>query len=100
VRVDSSVDLLLRALPGSPVLTVAGAADLLGRSFEAANNAIQRLVDARILEQVRVGRRNRAFEAPDVITAFTDLQRQLASPEGDTRVSPPARAVPRRHGHD
>jgi hypothetical protein len=46
---------------------------------------------------VTVGKRNRAFEAKDIINAFTDLERQLASPGGDTRVSPPARPVtPRR----
>lgn len=96
VRANSSVDLLLRALPGAPILTVNGAAELLGRSFVAVNNAIQRLVDAGILQRVKVGRRNRAFEAPDVIAAFTDLERQLASPAGDTRGSPPARVVPFR----
>jgi len=96
VRANSSVDLLLRALPGAPIITVKGAAELLGRSFEAANNAIDRLVEAGILHQVKVGRRNRAFEAPDVVQAFTDLERQLASPSGDTRVSPPVRTVPRR----
>jgi hypothetical protein len=96
VRANSSVDLLLRALPGAPIVTVMGAAELLGRSFEAANNAIERLVDAGILQQVKFGRRNRAFEAPYVIQAFTDLERQLASPSSDTRVSPPVRTVPRR----
>ncbi len=96
VRANSSVDLLLRALPGAPIITVRGAAELLGRSFEATNNAIDRLIEAKILQQVKVGRRNRAFEAPDVMTTFTDLERQLASPSGDTRVSPPIRHVPRR----
>jgi hypothetical protein len=48
-----------------------------------------------MLRQVNVGRRNRAFEAPEPITAFTALERQLASPEGDTRSSPPERRVPR-----
>ncbi len=43
-----------------------------------------------------VGRRNRAFEAPELIRAFTDLERQLASPTGDTRTTPPSRTVPRR----
>jgi len=96
IRANSSVALLLSALPGAPILTVRAAAVRLGRSFEATNQAIDRLVEAGILQQVKVGRRNRAFEAPDVITAFTDLERQLASPEADTRVSPPVRAVPRR----
>jgi hypothetical protein len=53
-------------------------------------------VDAAILAQVNVGRRNRAFEAGDVIRAFMDLEHQLASPVGDTVVSPPSRRVPRR----
>jgi Fic family protein len=96
VRANSSLDLVLRALPGAPIVTVSGTAALLGRSFEATNNAIERLVEADILRQVKVGRRNRVFEAPDVITAFTALERQLASPAGDTRLSPPVRRVPRR----
>jgi len=43
-----------------------------------------------------VGRRNRTFEARELIDAFTDLERQLASPTGDTRAAPPSRRVPRR----
>ena len=34
-----------------------------------------------------MGRRNRAFEAPELIDLFTTLQRQLASPAGDTLVA-------------
>ena len=60
------------------------------------NRAFHRLVDAGILKQVTVGRRNRAFEAPEIIAAFTALERKLASPEGDTRTSEPVRTVPRR----
>ncbi len=96
VRARSAVYLLLRALVGAPVVTVNSAADLIGRSFVQTNQAVARLVEEGILQQVTIGRRNRAFEAPDVINAFTDLERQLASPLGDTRVSGPARQVPRR----
>ncbi|MGO9322061.1 MAG: Fic family protein [Solirubrobacteraceae bacterium] len=96
VRANSATDLLLRRLPGAPVLTAESAARLLGRTFKPANAAIQRLVQAGILRQITIGRRNRAYEAPEIIDAFTDLERQLASPEGDTRTSPPSRAVPRR----
>jgi len=53
-------------------------------------------VDAGILTQTTVGRRNRAFEAVELIDAFSDLERQLASPGGDTRSSIPSRAVQRR----
>ena len=95
-RRDSAVNLLIGALPAAPVLTTYTAAELTGRSFQAANQAINRLVGAGILVQVNVGSRNRAFEAPELIEAFTALERQLASPEGDTRVSIPVRRVPQR----
>jgi hypothetical protein len=92
----SSADLILRSLPGMPVMTANSAAALIGRSFPAANSAIAQLVDAGILKQVNVGRRNRAFEAAEIIAAFTDLERQLASPAGDTRKAAPTRRVPHR----
>jgi len=96
IRANSGTDRLLRSLPGAPILTVDSAAALIGRTFKPASDAIERLVDAGILRQVTVGRRNRAFEVPEVIAAFTDLERQLASPEADTRTSKPVRTVPRR----
>lgn len=96
IRADSATDRLIRALPGTPIVTVAGAADIVGRSFQQTNEAISRLTDAKVLKQVTVGRRNRAFEAAEIVDAFTGLERRLASPRGDTRSSPPARTVPRR----
>ena len=87
---------LIGALPAAPVLTVATAAELTGRSFQATNQAVERLVDAGVLIQVNVGRRNRAFEAPELIDLFTALERQLASPAGDTLIADPARRVPDR----
>jgi Fic family protein len=97
VRARSSVDLLLRRLVGSPVLTVTSASQLIGRSFVQTNQAVARLAEVGVLRQVTVGRRNRAFEAPDIIAAFTDLERRLASPTRDTRTSEPVRRVPHRH---
>jgi Fic family protein len=96
VRADSAASRLIDALPGGPIVTVQSAAALIDRSEQAVNEAIPRLVDAHILKQTTVGQRNRAFEAGDLIDAFTDLERQLASPEGDTRFSPPDRRVPHR----
>jgi hypothetical protein len=78
------------------VITVQSAATLIGRSEQAVNDAIPRLVEAGVLTQTTIGRRNRAFEAPDLISAFNDLERQLASPDGDTRHSPPERRAPQR----
>jgi DNA-binding Lrp family transcriptional regulator len=63
---------------------VESAAALIGRSQQAVNEAIRRLVDGGVLTQTTVGRRNRAFEAPELIDAFTALERQLASPDADT----------------
>jgi hypothetical protein len=96
IRSGSSTDLLLKALIGAPVLTVGSAADMIGRSFPQTNDAIERLVSAEVLSQVKVGRRNRVFEAPAIINAFTDLERQPASPAADTRTSEPVRPVPPR----
>ena len=93
-RKGSTVDRLIDLLPGAPILTVASAAGLTGRSFQAANEAIRRLEEGGVLRPVRIGKRNRAFESADMIELFTDIERRMASPVGDTRVSPPARPSP------
>ena len=94
VRRGSSVDLLIEALPRTAILTVNQAAKILGRSFTAANAAVEELVKAKVLKQVSIGKRNRAFESPEVIAAFTQLERRLASPAGDTHAAAPTRPVP------
>jgi hypothetical protein len=76
VRANSAVDLLVTSIAGAPVLTAGAAATLIGRSYPQANVAIQRLASAGILSQTNVGRRNRAFEATEIINAFTDLERR------------------------
>jgi Fic family protein len=97
VRANSAADLLIRALPGTPIVTVKDAAALIGRTTQATNEAFKALITAGVLTQVNVGRlRNRAFEAPAIIDAFTALERGLASPSGDTRSAPPVRNVPSR----
>ena len=97
-RRDSAVNLLISVLPNAPVLTTTTASELVGRSFPATSMAVERLVAAGVLVQVSVGRRNRAYEAPELIDVFAALERRLASPEGDTRVSAPARRVPQNPG--
>lgn len=96
IRRDSSVDLLLRLLPGTPVLSVKTAARMLDRSIPQVNAAVRQLQNAGVLKQVTVGRRNRAFEARDVIDAFADLERRLASPAGDTPAIAASPPVPGR----
>jgi Fic family protein len=94
IREGSAVDLLLRAMPGAPLFTATGVAALIDRSFIAANEAIRRLLDAGVIRQANMGQRNRVFEAREVVTAFTELERRLVSPAGDTNLAPPARRVP------
>lgn len=96
VRAGSAAERLLATLPGAPVVSVTSAANLVGRSFQATNEAMTRLESAGIVRQVNVGRRNRAFEARAIMDAFTALERRLASPAGDTRVAPPGRPAPGR----
>jgi Fic family protein len=97
VRSKSATDLLVAALPGAPVVTVASAARLIGRTTQATNEAFKRLTTAGVLEQVNIGRhRNRAYEAPAIIDAFTAFERGLASLTGDTNSAPPVRTVPAR----
>lgn len=96
VRASSSTDLLLRALPGSPIVTVESASELIGRSTARTSDAVNRLVDAGVLRQRNLGRqRYRVFEAPDVLDLFTGLERALASPTGDTAAATPVRPVRR-----
>jgi len=89
VRRNSAVDLLLEALPGTPVLTITGAALMLGRTFHAVGSAMRVLEEGGVVRQITVGRRNRAFEATEVIDAFVDLEQRLSqAPQPPTSSSP------------
>jgi len=97
VRANSSTDLLLKMLPGAPLVSVESASELIGRSKARTTEAVNALAEAGILRQRNVGRqRYRVFEAIDVLDLFTGLERMLASPTGDTASEPPARPVPSR----
>ena len=93
-RRDSAVSLLIDARPAAPVLTISTAAELAGRSFQATSLAMDRLVESGMLVKISIGRRNRAFEAHELVDAFTVLERRFGSPEGDTRISTPVGRVP------
>ncbi len=96
VRARSATAELVERLPGTPIVTVAGVAETTGRSLTATAEAIDRFVAAGILTQLTIGRRNRVWEATEVIDAFTDFERDLASPTGETHSATPARPVPAR----
>ena len=74
IRSDATVLKLVDILAGSPVVNVAGVARMLDRTFPAVNTAIADLVQLRILTLVTRGKRNRAFEAREIIDAFIGLE--------------------------
>ena len=97
VRADSAALKLIDVLPGAPVITLASANAMIERSLRTTMDAMRRLTDAGIVTPVHVGRqRKQIYEAREIIELFTALERQLASPAGDTQVEPPNRHVPAR----
>lgn len=92
VRANSTLDVLLSALPGLPVLTVDTAARVTGRSPGRTNDAVNRLREVGILTQGTVGRRNRVFEVTELLRAITLVEHQLATPDSSGAV--PIRPVP------
>jgi hypothetical protein len=84
VRDRSATDLLFCALVGAPVVTVNSAADLVGRSFVQANQAVARLIEAGILRQVTVGAEKPRVRGPDIIEALIDLGKVVDNREAVT----------------
>lgn len=93
-RRGSAADRALLQILTHPVVTVDDVASLTGVSFQAANQAVQRLVSAGVLKSTGNAARNRLFEAPDVFDLLTRHERSVATPSGDTRGDAPVRPVP------
>ena len=93
-KATAGEDAIMEAACGTPVFTAGRMVTLTGKSAPTVNAAISSLTKAEIVRQINAGRRNRAFEAPDIVAAFTGFERRLASPAGDTRIEPPVRPVP------
>jgi Fic family protein len=92
-RRGSAADKLIRSLPRRPILDMNGAAELVGVSYPQAREAVLALEAAGVLRQVNVGRRrNRAWEAPEVIALLDDFEFESATP---TREGEPRRPSPR-----
>jgi Fic family protein len=84
-RRDSSAEALIGALPAWPVLTADSAARLLGRSVQAANEALAALEKAGVVKVAGAVRRNRAFESPELLRLVASFEKELAvSGEGFT----------------
>jgi hypothetical protein len=95
-RSGSATELLLDALPGNPVVSIASAVRLTGRSYPAARGAVRALEEAGVLYQSSKNRKSGLYVAKDVIDEFTRYERALATVSGDTRQERPVRRVPQR----
>lgn len=95
-RRGSAADRALPMLLTHPVVTVDDVARLVGVSFQAANGAVARLVEAGVLTSTGSAARNRLFEAVDVFGLLTKYERSVATLSGDTREKQPVRPVPAR----
>ncbi|ROR80051.1 Fic family protein [Plantibacter flavus] len=73
VRSDSSVERLKQLLLRQPVITTSLVASALGLHFSTADASVQKLVDAGILVQSSAGRRNRHWQASEVLQALDEF---------------------------
>ena len=99
-RRHSSAEALIVELPAHPIVTVATAQKVLGRSKQAVNEAIAGLAEKGVLHPITLAKRNRAWEARVLFDLINDVERELATPtdaEATTRPSPRRRTTtPRR----
>lgn len=91
-RSDSTAERIIQLLPAHPVLNADSAQTLVGGSAVSVRNALNELTDAHVLKQVSVGRRNRVWEASELLHLVDDFEWTLASPTltgVERRPSPP-----------
>lgn len=91
-RASSAADKLIALLPAYPIVDLKLTRALLDVSTPAAWGALQRLEAAGVLHQTTVGRRNRAYEAVGLFELVDRFERELATPQGETK---PMRPAPR-----
>lgn len=91
-RSHSSAEALIVQLPAHPIVTVATAHELVGRSKQAVNEAIAALEEKGVLHPVTLAKRNRAWEARDLFDLINAFERELATPTDDDE---PLRPAPR-----
>ena len=83
LRADSSAVRLMRRLPGSPVVTVESASQLIGVSPDRVGPALNTLTAAGVVSPRQIGRRRyRVFEARDVFALWEATDADLAGTLG------------------
>jgi hypothetical protein len=89
-RRDSTAEALIRELPARPIVTLTTAVEMTGRSKQAANEAIAVLASAKVLREVTLGKRNRAWEARELFDLINGVERELAMPPAGQKRGRPA----------
>lgn len=88
-RSGSAARRLIERLSASPIIDVVTVQQLLGCSDQAARVALAQLEKSKVITQVSVGRRNRAWEAGDVFELLNQFERHLATRRrGKTQLRP------------
>ncbi|WP_244977417.1 Fic family protein [Corynebacterium lizhenjunii] len=99
LRSDSTESRVLDSLPSTPLVTVASVQSLLGTSSTAAARAaLESLTESGVLRKRSIGPGGlQGYFADDVFRLVDDAERQLASTQFDTRLSPPSRQNVPKH---
>ncbi len=91
-RADSAVHRLVPFALTRPAFTVKDAIDGIGGTFPSVNNAARRLVELGVLEVAKGARRDRFFQAPEVLDVFDHFRaRQKRLDDDDQMQSSPDR---------
>jgi Fic family protein len=77
-RRGSAADLLLGVLVSAPVIDARTAERITGRSRAAVERALNGLAEDGVLQQVTLGRRNRAWESVGLLALLDDFERDLS----------------------
>ncbi|HEY0840884.1 MAG TPA: Fic family protein, partial [Vulgatibacter sp.] len=76
-RRGSTADALIDLLPAHPILSLASARQITGRSKQATNVALAALEEAGVLRRLSIGKRNRAWEAREVFDLANGFEQEL-----------------------
>lgn len=79
-RSDAVVRQIVAALPGAPIIDVAAAQRLTGRSHVAVGNALGQLQSAGILEPLGQRRWGRVWECAELLTLLEAAERRIGTP--------------------
>jgi Fic family protein len=90
VRGGSTADRVIDRLPAQPVVDVKRAAALAGTSEEAARQALNKLTERGVLEQVTKRNWGRVWEAKGLWNLLDRFEERLATPRGKERIGRPA----------